>query len=81
MFGPAPAKENKYTVATLSSLHQQLSRVNVVTDRNKAMVVESLRTIAELIIWGDKCADNFPHLYVLSEYIDIVLCSGSYVVS
>jgi protein CLEC16A len=46
--------EVKYTVATLSQLYSQLSKVTAVTERNRDMVVESLRTVAELLIWGDK---------------------------
>ena len=46
--------EVKYTVATLSQLYAQLSKVTTVTERNRDMVVESLRTVAELLIWGDK---------------------------
>ena len=45
-----------------SSLYHQLSRVVLVNERNKDMVVESLRTIAELIIWGDK---NEPAIFEL----------------
>ena len=56
--------EVKYTLATLSQLYTQLSKVTVVTERNKDMVVESLRTIAELIIWGDKHDPSFFEFFL-----------------
>ena len=52
LFGQRP--ENRFTVANFSRLYNELSRTTVVNDRNKEMVVESLRTISELIIWGEK---------------------------
>ena len=54
VFGGSGRNEVKYTVATLSQLYSQLSKVSTVTARNRDMVVESLRTVAELLIWGDK---------------------------
>ena len=54
VFGGSGRNEVKYTVATLSQLYSQLSKVSAVTARNRDMVVESLRTVAELLIWGDK---------------------------
>ena len=55
LFGQSsPPKNTKFTQQNLSSLYQQLNRIVDVNDRNKDSVVESLRTIAEIIIWGDK---------------------------
>ena len=53
LFG-SKAPENKYTVANLAALHSSLARTAMVTDKNKDSVVESLRAISELIIWGDR---------------------------
>ena len=44
----------KYSLANLASLHSSLARTVVVNEKNKEVVVESIRAIAELIIWGDK---------------------------
>ena len=56
--------EVKYTLATLSQLYTQLSKVTTVHERNKDQVVESLRTIAELIIWGDKHDPSFFEFFL-----------------
>ena len=51
---PKVSTENKYTLLSFQTLYSQLSRVHQVNERNKDNVVESLRTISELIIWGEK---------------------------
>ena len=61
----------KYTLANLSALHQQLAKVTVVTERNKAPVVENLRTIAELIIWGDKHDPAFFDFFLEKQILSI----------
>jgi hypothetical protein len=64
-------EKTKYTLANLSSLHQQLSKVTVVNDRNRAAVVENLRTIAELIIWGDKHDPAFFDFFLEKQVLSI----------
>jgi hypothetical protein len=46
--------EKKYSLQNLATLHASLARTIVVNDKNRDSVVESIRAIAELIIWGDK---------------------------
>ena len=62
---------DKYTLAHLSALHQQLVKTTAVTERNKASVVETLRTIAELIIWGDKHDAAFFDFFLEKQVLAI----------
>lgn len=48
----------KYSLENLRYLYEQLLRYPTVTPSNKDAVVEILRTIAELMIWGDQHNDN-----------------------
>lgn len=57
-------QQDKYSLAHLSSLYEQLNKTSVVTERNQAMVVESLRTMAELIIWGEQHDPSFFELFL-----------------
>ncbi|EOD30519.1 hypothetical protein EMIHUDRAFT_456574, partial [Emiliania huxleyi CCMP1516] len=50
----------KFSLANMSRLHQHLHDTVVVTERNRAAVVDNLRTIAELVLWGDQ---NDPVLF------------------
>jgi protein CLEC16A len=50
----------KFSLANMSALHQQLQRTSVVSERNRATVVDALRTTAELVLWGDQ---NDPALF------------------
>lgn len=50
----------KFSLANMSALHQLLQRTSVVSERNRAMVVDALRTTAELVLWGDQ---NDPTLF------------------
>ena len=43
----------------LKHLHDTLIRNAVVTDSNRDVVVETLRSIAELMIWGDQHEPRF----------------------
>jgi len=49
----APAPE-RFSLESLRDLHDVLQRNAVVTDANRDTVVEALRSIAELMIWGDQ---------------------------
>ena len=46
--------EKKYSLASLTAQHASLSRVTTVNEKNMGAVVESIRAIAELVIWGEK---------------------------
>lgn len=50
----------RYTIEELQELHSTLLRNPVVTEANRATVVETLRSVAEFIVWGDQ---NDPRLF------------------
>ena len=50
----------KYTLDELRILYDVLIRNQVVTEANKAVVVETIRSVAEFIIWGDQ---NEPKIF------------------
>ena len=70
MFGQQ-SPQSKYTLSHLSSLYQQLSKTAVVSDRNREQVVEWLRSIAELVIWGDKHDPAFFDFFLEKNVIGI----------
>lgn len=48
-------QKNKFTLERLEQLHVQLTRANAGgAERNSAVVIETVRQIAELLIWGDQ---------------------------
>ena len=54
-----PAPREKFSLEELQHLHEILLSTTVVTDQNRSVVVEALRAIAELIIWGDQHDPRF----------------------
>lgn len=55
--GPA---QRKFTLDELRELYGVLTRNPVVTESNRATVIEALRAIAEFMIWGDQ---NEPRIF------------------
>ncbi len=53
LFGRGKPKE-KFSLENLKYLHGQLVKETVVSKSNAARVVEIVRNIAELMIWGDQ---------------------------
>lgn len=45
---------DRFSLGELRSLTEQLMKVEVVNDVNKDFVIEALRSIAELITYGDQ---------------------------
>lgn len=52
--------ERKFTFAELKNLYDVLQRNPLVNEANKALVVETVRSIAEFMIWGDQ---NEPRIF------------------
>lgn len=50
----------KFTLSELKQLYEVLETNPVVTDSNRALVVETIRSIAEFILWGDQ---NEPKIF------------------
>lgn len=46
--------KNRFSVDELKHLNDQLQKVQIVNDTNKDFVVETLRSIAELVTYGDQ---------------------------
>ncbi|PNH01778.1 Protein CLEC16A [Tetrabaena socialis] len=61
LFTVAPASgRTKYTFDELRALYDVLAKNQVVTEANRAVVVETIRSIAEFMIWGDQ---NEPRIF------------------
>jgi protein CLEC16A len=59
-FAPAVATQRRFTLEELRELYGVLVRNPVVDEANKALVVETIRSIAEYMIWGDQ---NEPRIF------------------
>ena len=56
------SSSDRFSLDEVKRLHGTLLRNQTVTDANRALIVEALRSIAELVIWSDQ---NDP---VIVEY-------------
>jgi protein CLEC16A len=76
LFG-APVPRERFSLEELHHLHDLLLRNPVVTDGNRELVVETLRSIAELMIWGDQHEPRFFDFFlekgVLGHFNKILL--------
>jgi hypothetical protein len=50
----AQPERERFSLGELKHLHDVLQQNSIVTDHNREVVVETLRSIAELMIWGDQ---------------------------
>ena len=57
LLGIQPERE-RFSLEELKHLHDVLQQNATVTDNNKELVVETLRSIAELMIWYEQCSPN-----------------------
>uniref|UniRef100_A0A7S3YCX4 FPL domain-containing protein n=1 Tax=Lotharella globosa TaxID=91324 RepID=A0A7S3YCX4_9EUKA len=66
----------KFSLENLKYLHQQLLKNLVVTKKNQNVIVEVLRQMAELMIWGDKHNPSFFDFFceknILKNCIEIL---------
>jgi len=53
-------------------LYQQLVRHPVTDERNQVLIVETLRSIAELLIWGDQHETKFFELVFLIQFNSLI---------
>lgn len=63
LFGAAPTRE-RFSIDELRHLNDVLKRNAVVSDSNRELVVESLRSVAELMIWGDQHDPRFFEFFL-----------------
>ena len=52
--------EEKFSIPYLRSLHQKLVENKVITSQNQAMVIETLRVLSEMVVFGD---NNYELLF------------------
>eukprot|EP00741_Cyanophora_paradoxa_P021462 tig00021352_g20719.t1 len=57
LFGARP--RDKFSLENLQYLYNTLVRNPIINDANREAIVETLRTISELLIWGDQHNSNF----------------------
>jgi len=58
---PEPATlEEKFSIPYLRSLHSRLLENKVITAQNQAMVIETLRVLSEMVVFGD---NNYELLF------------------
>ncbi|MFS7960448.1 hypothetical protein Hanom_Chr08g00703271 [Helianthus anomalus] len=76
---------DRFTLDELRNLVDQLMKIQVVNDVNKAFVIEALRSIAELITYGDQHDLNFFEFFmekqVMGEFVRILKVNKSVIVS
>lgn len=68
--------EQKYSLINLKTIHQQLVENKVITPANEDFVVESLYTIAEMVVYGDRKSellfDFFCEKNMLSLFLELM---------
>lgn len=76
-----PAERERFSLEELKHLHDVLQQNLVVTDANRELVVETLRSIAELMIWGDqhdpRFFDYFAENNLLHHFIKFLEQKGN----
>ncbi|XP_076949842.1 protein TRANSPARENT TESTA 9-like [Bidens hawaiensis] len=76
---------DRFTLDELRNITDQLMKIQVVNDVNKAFVIEALRSIAELITYGDQHDLNFFEFFmekqVMGEFVRILKISKNVIVS
>lgn len=77
--------KNRFTLDELRYLTDQLMKVQVVNEVNKDFVIEALRSIAELITYGDQHDTNFFEFFmekqVMGEFVRILKISRTMIIS
>ncbi|KAL1130694.1 hypothetical protein AAG570_011935 [Ranatra chinensis] len=76
--------KNPHSLEHLKYLHNVLSKNQIVSENNRGLLVETLRSIAEILIWGDQndssVFDFFLEKNMLSFFLNILKQKcGSYV--
>eukprot|EP00850_Spirogloea_muscicola_P019717 SM000197S05460 [mRNA] locus=s197:215652:223016:+ [translate_table: standard] len=71
---------DRFSLDELRHLNEQLHKYAVINDANKGVVVETLRSIAELMIWGDQHEPAFFEFFMdqklLSHFLRILKSSS-----
>ncbi|XP_062164002.1 protein TRANSPARENT TESTA 9 [Alnus glutinosa] len=76
---------DRFSLDELRYLTEQLEKVQIVNEVNKDFVIEALRSIAELITYGDQHDSNFFEFFmekqVMSEFVRILKKSKTMIIS
>lgn len=77
---------DRFSLEQLRYLTDQLVKVQIVNEVNKDFVIEAIRSIAELIIWGDQNDDStffelFMEKQIMGEFIRVLKASRTLAVS
>jgi protein CLEC16A len=77
LFGGKKAPKDKFSIDNLRYLHAQLMKDLVITPTNAPIIVEVLRSLAEVLIWGDQhnapsFFDFFAEKNLLSHFVRIL---------
>ncbi|PON75424.1 CLEC16A-like protein [Trema orientale] len=77
---------NRFSLDSLRSLTDQLVKVQIVNEVNKDFVIEAIRSIAELITYGDQHDDStffelFMEKQIMGEFVRILKISRTLAVS
>ncbi len=75
--GQQASDADRFSLTELKRLHGVLCDNTLITDRNRDLVVETLRSLAELMIWGDqhepKFFDFFAEKHLLGHFNRILM--------
>jgi protein CLEC16A len=71
-----PSSDNRFSLVELRKIHQQLVENKIVDDENQSLVIEILRVIAEMVVYGDNKSellfDFFCEKNMLQLFLDIM---------
>ena len=56
---PTAPSRDRFSLEELRHLHDTLQQQTAVTDDNRQLLIETLRSLAELMIWGDQHEPGF----------------------
>lgn len=65
--------KTKFTIEHLQHLYSQLVRNPIINDQNKDLIIETLRQIAELMIWGDQHNPEFFDFFLENNILSYFL--------
>jgi protein CLEC16A len=77
---PTSTPESRFSLPFLKKLHQELLESKNVDDNNESQVIEILRLLAEMVVYGDNKSemlfDFFCEKNMLSLFLEIMWCPG-----
>lgn len=74
--GPWGRPKNPHSLEHLKYLYNVLSRNQTVSEHNRGLLVETLRSIAEILIWGDQNDSSvFEYDFCQMECIPNLYCT------